>query len=65
MLLFVYLIFLNWLNIFVLTACVVQRHEVMSKGPLVGAFVPQCESDGSFKATQCHGMLPRRIVTDI
>ena len=23
--------------------------------PLIGAFMPECETDGSFKEVQCHG----------
>jgi hypothetical protein len=34
-----------------LTAC---QYEVLTATGLIGAFVPQCESDGSYKTQQCH-----------
>uniref|UniRef100_A0A482ZDX7 U33-Liphistoxin-Lm1a_1 n=1 Tax=Liphistius malayanus TaxID=1203467 RepID=A0A482ZDX7_9ARAC len=34
--------------------CIVQK-SAAEKKVLVGAFRPQCEEDGKFKLTQCHG----------
>ena len=33
-----------------------KERDAVTNGPLlVGAFTPQCESDGSYSAVQCHG----------
>ncbi|XP_065056519.1 agrin-like isoform X1 [Rhopilema esculentum] len=35
-----------------ITKCVMERDNTL---PMPGAFVPQCEEDGSYKKVQCHG----------
>jgi len=35
------------------TPCTVLRENVMATG-LIGAYIPQCEEDGSFSSVQCH-----------
>ncbi|GFY37236.1 u24-ctenitoxin-Pn1a [Trichonephila inaurata madagascariensis] len=32
--------------------CMVQKHEAQR---LIGNFIPQCETDGTYKKTQCNG----------
>ncbi|XP_028399649.1 neurogenic locus notch homolog protein 2-like isoform X2 [Dendronephthya gigantea] len=35
--------------------CEKERDDVLNGPPLVGAFTPQCEEDGSYSKMQCHG----------
>lgn len=36
------------------TECQRKYLEVTSKGPLIGAYIPQCDKNGAFSAMQCH-----------
>ncbi|EDO39095.1 predicted protein, partial [Nematostella vectensis] len=31
------------------------KHWAQSRGPLIGAYIPQCDKDGRYSALQCHG----------
>ncbi|XP_032235803.2 uncharacterized protein LOC5510701 isoform X2 [Nematostella vectensis] len=38
-----------------LTRCQRSYLEAQSRGPLIGAYIPQCDKDGRYSALQCHG----------
>jgi hypothetical protein len=35
--------------------CEKERDDAGENGPLVGAFIPECEEDGSYSEVQCYG----------
>ncbi|XP_078692876.1 uncharacterized protein LOC144922725 [Branchiostoma floridae x Branchiostoma belcheri] len=36
------------------TKCQLEREEMLSEGPLLGAYIPTCAEDGSYDVIQCH-----------